>query len=262
MATDSLAGKIALVSGGSMGIGLASAKALANAGAELALTARNADRLAAVADEIRREHGREVLTVSADLREPDAGKSILDAVRKRFGHLDFLVHSAGYPQSGDWRTLPDEAWVETWQLKLMGAVRLTRAALPLMSRGARIVYINGTAGREPSAGFLPGAVTNAGLRAFTKAVARDLAPQGILVNAISPGPVAAGGTLRRLQQKATSDGMRLEEAVRQAGTDATLTGQYTQPDEIAQIVVFLCSASLATLTGTEVVIDGGNSHGI
>lgn len=262
MATGTLAGKVALVSGGSRGIGLASAQALAIAGAELALTARNADRLAAAADEIRQQTGREVLTISADLREPDSGKSILDAVQKRFGHLDFLVHSAGYPQSGDWRTLPDGAWMDTWQLKLMGAVRLTRAAVPLMQRGARIVYIIGTAGREPTAAFLPGAVTNAGLRALTKAVARDLAPQGILVNAISPGPVASGGTLRRLQQKATGEGVSLEEAVRQAGTEATLAGQYTQPEEIAEIVAFLCSAPLATLTGTEVVIDGGNSHSI
>lgn len=257
-----LSGKVALVSGGSLGIGKASASALAAAGANVAITARDQARLDAAAEEIRAAGGgqSEVLAISADLLEQDAAKTIMAAVRERFGRLDILVNSAGQPQSGDWRTLPDEAWISSWQLKLMGAVRLTREALPLMSRGGRIVNIIGAAGIEPRSEFLPGSVTNAAFRAFNKAISRDLAPQGILVNAITPGTVAAGGTLKRLQRQVEGEGISMEEAQRKLGAQAMLVGQLVQPEEIAAMVVFLSSSHLATTTGAEVVIDGGNTY--
>jgi len=185
-----LQGKTALVSGGSKGIGRAIAEGLAREGARVAITARTASDLDAAAAAIRAKTGNEVVSIAADLSRLDEVTRVVATARERLGRIDILVNNAGAIRGGDFLTIPDEQWAGDWSLKILGYVRMARAVLPLMQQqgGGRILNIVGAAARNPTPGYLPGGIANAGLINFTKGLADLGAPSNILVNAISPAP--------------------------------------------------------------------------
>src|SRR2546429_1072848 len=179
--------KIALVTGASGGIGRAIARGLAAEGARVALCARDKATLETAAAEIARETRAEPFIVAGDLSRLEEVERAAREVHRRFGRIDILVNNAGAIRGGDFLTIPDAQWADDWSLKLLGYIRVARAVFPLMRAqgGGRIINVVGAAARNPTTGYLPGGVANAGLGNFTKGLDDLGPPHGILVTAVS-----------------------------------------------------------------------------
>jgi 3-oxoacyl-[acyl-carrier protein] reductase/bacilysin biosynthesis oxidoreductase BacG len=262
-----LDGKTALVSGGSAGIGLACARGLVAEGVEVAIVGRSRDRLAAAADELKRAApGRavppRVVPIAADLAHPAEVTRAVAEARAALGRIDILVNNAGSAMGGSFFALGDEAFLEAWNLKLLGYIRMTRAVAPEMiaRRDGRIVNIVGGAARTPSPGFLTGSTANAAIINFTRGLARELAAHNVRINAISPGSTATERAERLIAADAV-DGVTLEEA-RERRLARIPMHRLTSPDEIAAMTLLLVSDRTASMTGAEVLIDGGATPGM
>jgi NAD(P)-dependent dehydrogenase (short-subunit alcohol dehydrogenase family) len=249
-----LSGKRALVTGGSMGIGKAVALALAAEGCRVAIAARGREALAQAATEI----GAEALVVPADCTKPQDIRRMVQEVVARFGGLDVLVNSVGAAKSGRFLELSDDDWRESLELKLFGIVRTCREALPHMRRArwGRIVSLIGHRARQPEAQAMPAGVANAGLVNFTKALADEVAADGILVNGVSPCPMETRRLDYMVKAKAQMMGIS-EQAAREEFRREIPLGRFARPEEIAPLVAFLASERNSYITGTTIAIDGG-----
>jgi NAD(P)-dependent dehydrogenase (short-subunit alcohol dehydrogenase family) len=262
-----LAGKTALVTGGSAGIGAACARALYAEGVSVAIVARDEQRLQATATSIRElPHAGApptVLPIAGDLRRAEDTERVVASAMERFHQLDILVNNAGAARAGAFLELPDEAYREAWDLKLLGYIRLVRAVAPRMIArlDGRIVNIVGGAGRTPSPTFLAGSTANAALLNFTRGIARELAQYNVRINAVSPGSTATERAERLAEQQAAAQGITLEAAKEQRARSIPL-GHLVAPEEIAAMVLLLVSDRVPSMTGTEVIIDGGATPGV
>jgi NAD(P)-dependent dehydrogenase (short-subunit alcohol dehydrogenase family) len=257
-----LQGRVALVTGGSKGIGRACAVAFAAEGARLALCARGAEGLARVAEELGAK-GAEVLTIPADLAEPEAARRVVEGTLARFGRLDILVNNAGAIRGGDFLGTPPEQWAEDWRLKILGYTRLAQAVLPPMRarHWGRIVNVIGAAARNPTPDYMAGGIANAGLINFTRALADLAAPDQILVTAVSPGATATERWDGLVAQRARAQG-RAPEDLRRELERAQPLGRIGRPEDVADLVVFLASERASFVTGVSITVDGGNSRGV
>jgi NAD(P)-dependent dehydrogenase (short-subunit alcohol dehydrogenase family) len=251
----SLGGRTAVVTGGSKGIGLAVVRALAGCGAHVITGAKeSSESLAELAQ------SGQVEAVEVDLADP-AGPARLVAAAG--GCVDILVNNVGgAPARPDgFLSITDEAWLATLNLDLMAAVRTTRSALPFMlAAGAgAIVSICSVNARLPDPAVLDYSVAKAGLAAFCKALSKEVGPRGIRVNTVSPGPVAtdlwlgAGGVAQTISD---ATGAKPADVASQAASQM-VTGRFTQPAEVADVVLFLASDGAANITGADFTIDGG-----
>jgi NAD(P)-dependent dehydrogenase (short-subunit alcohol dehydrogenase family) len=262
-----LDGKTALITGGSAGIGLACARAFVAEGVEVAIVGRSRERLdAAVAELLGTASGRamapRVVAIAADLSQPDDVLRAADEARTTLGRLDILVNNAGSAMGGSFFSLGDEAFLDAWTLKLLGYIRMTRAVAPEMisRRDGRIVNIVGGAARTPAPGFLTGSTANAAIINFTRGIAKELAQHNVRINAISPGSTATERAERLIAADAV-DGVSLEQA-RESRLAGIPLRRMTAPDEIAAMALLLVSDRTASMTGAEVLIDGGATPGI
>ncbi|MEX0787068.1 MAG: glucose 1-dehydrogenase [Dehalococcoidia bacterium] len=244
-----LTDKVAIVTGGSRGIGRSIAVALAGEGCRVAICARGEGALRSTEAELR-EHGVDALGVVADVTEAADIERLIAETVARFGQLDILVNNAGTRSRED----TDDVWDETYRSNALAAVRATRAAVPhLRASGAgSIVHIASIFGRESGGPASYNAVKSA-MIAHAKAMALELAPE-IRVNSVAPGSVAfpGGSWGRRLEED--PEGMRrfIEENIPM--------GRFGTPDEIASVVVFLCSDRASWVTGACINVDGGQSR--
>lgn len=258
-----LSGKTALVTGGSAGIGFACADRLVAEGVHVAIAARDKDRLARSAQALhgtaegRREAVPRVLAVAADLSRADEVARTARETEAAFGHLDILINCAGSAQGGPFLELTDEAFLNAWTLKLLGYIRMSRAVIPGMiaRRDGRIVNIVGGAGRFPAATFLTGSTANAALINFTRGLSKDLAPHNVRVNAISPGTTQTERTERQIAAEVAAG--KSEASVREERLGRIPLRRITQPDEIASMAALIVSDRMASMTGAEVLVDGG-----
>ena len=257
-----LTGRVALVTGGSKGIGRAVADGLAAEGCRIALAARGEAALREAAEALGAK-GAEVLTVSADLAEPDAPRRVVEEVVARFGRLEILVNNAGAIRGGDFLTTPAEQWADDWRLKILGYVRMAQAAIPAMRPGrwGRIVNVIGAAARNPATTYMAGGIANAGLINFTRALADVGAPDGILVNAVSPGATATERWDRLAAEQAAAQGKSVEAFRADAARQQPL-GRIGRPEDVADLVVFLASERAGFITGASITVDGGASRGV
>ncbi len=257
-----LKGKVALVSGGSSGIGRATAVALANEGVRVVVVGRNEKELQNTVAKIQGA-GSEGFAIVADMSKLENVKRVAAEAGSHFGRIDILVNSAGSAMGGPFLELSDEAWQSAMQLKFFGAVRLCHEVVPHMIQagGGRIINIIGGAAKEPTATFLPGSTTNAAFRNFNKGLALALKKHNILVNAISPGSTRTPRVVRLMEQDAGLRGVSIEEIEREREA-AFVGGHMTTPEEIAAVAVFLASKQVVTLTGAEIDVNGGSSHGL
>jgi len=262
MRTD-LAGKAAMVSGASKGIGAAVARALAAEGAHVSICARSQDLLRGVATAIERDHKVPCLVTAGDLSQGEDIKRWTAATVERFGGVDVLVNNAGAIQGGPFLDLPDDAWLTSWQLKLFGYIRVAREVFPhLVKRGGgRVVNVIGIAGVQPIPNYMVGGAANAALLNFTKALSQEGAPHGIRVNGVNPGPIRTerwDGMLARWSQAkgippaAVEAELLADVPLKRAGT----------AEEVAHVVTFLASDLAAYVTGVTVAIDGGMTRTI
>lgn len=262
-----LAGKNAIVTGGSAGIGLACARALYEEGANVVIAARDAARLDQAEQSIKAlapagGHAA-VVTVPADMSRAEDIQRVVETARERLGRIDILVNCAGAARAGAFLDLTDDAYLDAWTLKLLGYIRMVRAVAPLMiAQGdGRIVNIIGGAARTPSATFLAGSTANAALLNFTRGVSKELALHNVRINAISPGTTATERNNRLAEQNAYAAGISVEEAKAQA-VRAIPLGHMVEPTEIAALVLLVVSDRVPSMTGAELVIDGGQQPGL
>jgi NAD(P)-dependent dehydrogenase (short-subunit alcohol dehydrogenase family) len=257
-----LQGRVAIVTGGSKGIGRACAAALAAEGCALALCARSAEPLERAAEEIRAK-GAEVLTVAADLADPASAERVVKATVGRFGRLDVLVNNAGAIRGGPFLGTSADQWADDWRLKILGYVRMAQAAIPAMRerQWGRIVNIIGAAARNPTPDYMAGGIANAGLINFTRALADLGAPDRILVTAVSPGATATERWDGLVVQRARAQG-KTPEALRAELEGAQPLGRIGRPEDVADLVVFLASERASFLTGIAITVDGGASRGV
>jgi NAD(P)-dependent dehydrogenase (short-subunit alcohol dehydrogenase family) len=258
-----LKGKVALVSGGSTGLGAAVAKRLAAEGARVVICARDANRVAATAESIQRETGSEVRGIRADCSRDLDVKNLVEATVSELGGVDILVNSLAGPKAAEFFDLTDQDWMDSLNLKLMGQIRCARAVFPHMAKKkwGRIVNIIGTHGHQPHGYLMTAGVVNAGLLNFSKALAELGAPHGILVNAVNPGPIETQRMQYVLEAKRAQFNISLEEARRQ-WEQGTLLKRFGTPDEIAAAVTFLASELASYVTGAYIDIDGGQTKGV
>jgi NAD(P)-dependent dehydrogenase (short-subunit alcohol dehydrogenase family) len=262
-----LSGKTGIVTGGSAGIGLACAAGLHQEGVNVAIVARDRDRLAnaakAIASRPGARPGAAVIPIGGDLsRAEDIGR-VVSTARDRLGRIDILINCAGAARAGAFLSLADDAYLDAWALKLLGYIRMVRAVVPYMveQRDGRIVNIIGGAGRTPTATFLPGSTANAALLNFTRGVSKVLAGHNIRINAISPGSTATERAERLARQEAEARGVTVEEARAEMVRSIPL-GHMVDPAEIAAMALLLVSDRVASMTGTEIIIDGGQTPGV
>jgi NAD(P)-dependent dehydrogenase (short-subunit alcohol dehydrogenase family) len=256
-------GRVAVVTGASKGIGLAVVKTLLERGARVVATSRNpTTELAALGGEL--EH------VSADLMEPDAPGEVVARAVHTFGGLDVLVNNAGGPPPGTklprfgFLALTDHDWRQMLEFNLLSAVRACRAAIPVLVEGGGgvIVNVSSVHGRQPSAVNVDYGAAKAAMINLTKALSEEFGPQGVRVNGVCPGPVRTpwwtdeGGAADILAAHTGSDRESVITTVAPEMMQLT-TGRLVEPDEIAEAVAFLASPHSASITGTEVVVDGG-----
>lgn len=258
-----LDGRVALVTGGSQGIGVAIARSLAEAGARVAICARGRDRLEAAADEIRGRTGMPVLPIVADCASPADILRLVAEVERRAERIDILVNSAGSARGGSFFELDDEAWERAAALKLLGTIRVCRAVLPGMRRrrSGHIINVIGSGGRQPTLHMMPSGVMNAGLINFTKALGRLVAPDGILVNGVNPGLTATTRLESMLAARANAAGEPVE-ATRKALLAEVPLGRFVTPEDVAAVVLFLASGAAPAVVGNVIDVDGGRTAGI
>jgi 3-oxoacyl-[acyl-carrier protein] reductase/bacilysin biosynthesis oxidoreductase BacG len=261
-----LNGKTAIVTGGSAGIGLACAGALCREGVRVLIIGRNPQRLEQAAQSIAAvgagNEGR-VFTLSADLIHAEGVRRVEKEAVERLHHIDILINAAGAARAGAFFQLTDEDFLDAWQLKLLGYIRMVRAIVPHMAarKDGRIINIIGAAGRTPSATFLAGSTTNAALINFTRGISKELAGDNIRINAISPGSTATERSKRLIRQTADAKGVSIDEVMAET-VGSIPSGRLVQPAEIADLALFLVSDRAASITGAEVLIDGGRTPGM
>lgn len=249
-----LNGRVAAITGGSDGIGKATAARLLAEGARVAICGRDEQRLAAAASELG-----DVLAVRADVSVAADVDRFIATVIDRFGGLDILVNNAGSMSAAPFDRVDDDTWSADLDAKLMAAVRTSRAALPALraSGRGRIINVTAISGRSPGPATLPTSVTRAAGIALTKAMSKDLAADGILVNTVCIGLVKSGQQARAGQ----SQGMTPDEFYAAAGQRVPL-GRMGEADEVANVITFLASDAASYVTGVAINVDGGLSPAI
>jgi NAD(P)-dependent dehydrogenase (short-subunit alcohol dehydrogenase family) len=249
-----LSGKTAIVTGASRGIGLAVTRELIGEGVRVVAAARGgADELAKLG----------AVPVIADLTAPDGPAMVTEAAVSTFGGLDILVNNVGAvrPRTAGFASVTSNDWAATLAVNFLAAVHMTRLALPLLTSrgGGSIVTISSVNAALPDPLVIDYSAAKAALTNFCKALSKEVGPHGVRVNTISPGPVATdlwlggGGVAETIAGAAGST----PAAVQAAAVAGTATGRFTEPGEVADLVLFLASPRAGNITGADFAIDGG-----
>jgi 3-oxoacyl-[acyl-carrier protein] reductase len=246
-----LKGKVAIVTGGSEGLGRACSERFASEGARVAICARRTDPLERAAKEIRASTGAEILAMPADVTRADAVEAFVAATVERFGGVDILVNNAGTSAAAGFEAVDDASWHADIDLKLIAAIRFCRLVIPHMRRrgGGRIINVTTVGGKAPGARSLPTSVTRAAGINLTKSLATEYAADRILVNTICLGLVKS----KQWERRAKGD---LESHYAEVARRVPL-GRVGEAAEFADLVAFLASARAAFITGTAINFDGG-----
>jgi 3-oxoacyl-[acyl-carrier protein] reductase len=253
-----LEGKIALVTAASKGLGKASALALAREGCSLAICSRDADTIEWTAAEIRAETGRPVLAMQADLTHPNEIDQLVAATLKAYGRIDILVSNTGGPPPGRFTDVEDTDWQRAFDSLLMPAVRLTRAVLPgMQAQGSgRILYITSGSVKQPIPNLILSNALRAAVTAMMKTLATQVAGQGITANCVAPGRIDTDRVQELDTLVAAKTGETVDQ-VRLASSARIPAGRYGRPAEFANAILFLASEAASYITGTTMVVDGG-----
>jgi 3-oxoacyl-[acyl-carrier protein] reductase len=255
-----LTGRAAIVSGGSRGIGLEVARHLAAEGVQLLLLGRGEEALAQAATTCRRDGGR-AYGLALDVTDPDAGDRAVAACLEHFDRVDILVNGAGVSSVRSIEQLSDEEWQAQWEIHVMAPMRLMRASIPVMSeRGwGRVVNVSSSSGKRPGQRNIAYSVSKAAELSLSRAYADAYAQAGVLVNAVTPGPVASelwlapGGLV---DQTVQARGGTREEVLEAAASGLPIR-RLAEPAEIARVIVFLCSEAASNVAGAAWSVDGG-----
>jgi NAD(P)-dependent dehydrogenase (short-subunit alcohol dehydrogenase family) len=248
--------RICLVTGSTAGIGLETARLLAAEGARVVVNGRNADRV----EQVRADVGA-ALGVACDLSEPAAAERLVAETAAALGPVECLVNNVGEAYQVGFEEVTDEQWDAMWQLNVMSYVRCIRAVLPAMKEAGEgtIVNVSSTAGKRPSTGMPNYSVTKAAVLSLSRLVADLYAKHGVRCNAVAPGPTATAAWLGDggLADQQAAASIKTRQQVLEAVGAGRPLGRLAEPDEIAAVIVFLCSQRASYVTGSAWSADGG-----
>ncbi len=255
--------KVAVITGGSDGIGKAAALSMAQEGAAVVIVARRQEVLDQAEKEIMAATEGQVMSISADVTDPGAAKSIVQSTLNKFGRLDILVNNAGTSMAKSFEDVSEDDWQFDFELKVWGAVRLIQESIPEMRKvgGGRIINVTNLGGRTPGPSSMPTSISRAAGIAITKGLSKDLAKDNILVSTVCIGLIKSGQHQRRFDARVQTDPSlsidtfydRLAE-----GREVPL-GRVGEPEEAGDVIAFLASERASYLTGIAVNLDGGAS---
>ena len=250
-----LKNRVALVTGGSQGIGKACAMRLAEEGATVVIAARGRELLDQVAADIRAAGGK-VLAIVADVSQDTECARIIQEILKAYGRIDILINNAGTSATGEFESVTDKDWQADFDLKLFAAIRLSRLAIPEMRKNkwGRIINVTNIGAKQPRAKSMPTTVTRAAGLAMTKALSKEFGADNILVNSVCIGLIRAG----QHERKAAKAGIPVEQLYANQGKDVPL-GRVGRAEEVANVVAFFSSEASSYVTGSSVNLDGGMS---
>jgi len=247
----SLAGRVALITGGSKGIGRAVAERLAEAGAQVIISYKSDEKAATeTVAAIARQYQSEALAVRSDVREVSGAEHLVKTTIEKFGRLDIVVCNAGIWEGAAVEEITEELWERVIDVNLKGTWTICRAAAPVLKRQewGRIVIISSTAGQRGEANVSNYAASKGGQIAFTKSLAVELARHGVTVNAVAPGWVETEMTARAFTDESFRKSVELTIPV----------GRIAAPDDVALPVLFLCSEWARHITGEVLNVNGGS----
>ena len=255
--------RVALVAASSQGLGKAVALGLAQEGAKVAMCARSADTLEAAAAEIRSETGAEVFAQAIDVTVHDQVRQFVSAIATRFGRVDICVANAGGPPSKLFAETTIEDWKQAAQLNLMSTVYFAKETLPLMQqrRWGRFIAITSVTVKQPVEGLILSNAVRSGVSGLVKTLANEYGPYNVLVNNVCPGYTATARLMSLGETLAKREGVELGEVEDRWALQAPLR-RIGQPEEFANLVVFLASERASFITGTSIAVDGGLVKGL
>ena len=250
-----LKGKVAIITGSTEGIGKATALNFAQQGAKVAICSRDAEKVKHAVAEIEAAGG-EVLGMAADISKAADIEQFINAVATKFGRIDILVNNAGSSQRGAFLETEDAKWAADFELKVFGAIRCTRLAVPHMIKqgGGRVINITNVAAKQPGAGSGPTSISRAAGLALTKMLSKEFAAQNILVNTVVIGKIKSGQHERTRKKL----GLEAEDYFKKVAADIPM-GRMGETAEAANAIVFLASNFATYVTGTSLNLDGGLS---
>jgi NAD(P)-dependent dehydrogenase (short-subunit alcohol dehydrogenase family) len=254
----SLAGRSAIVTGGSKGLGLAIAQEFARSGADVAILARDQATLADARALIQKEAKGKVLAISCDVSKAAPIEAACAQCNAEFGKVDIFVNNAGQSTRGPSETITDEMWQADLDLKLFAQIRFCRILFPQMKqrKWGRIISVLNIGAKAPGADSAPTSVSRAAQMAFTKALSMEGAPHNVLVNSLHVGVIVSDQIKRRYERERPN--VSLEEFIAQAGK-AVPMGRMGRAEEFANVATFLASDAASYVTGCAINVDGGRS---
>jgi 3-oxoacyl-[acyl-carrier protein] reductase len=258
-----LAGKIAVISGSSRGLGFAAARLLAEEGAQVVINGRDEAQLSQAAAKIKESAGEVVFGVSGDVSRPEDARKLIESAASHFGGIDILITNSGGPPAGKFESFSDQDWQKAVELTFLSHVRLIRAALPYLRRSAApaVLTITSYAVKQP----IPNLVLSNSIRAatvgLTKSLALELGGEGIRFNSILPGWTMTERVGVLMANRASTNQTSVEVEMEKQAMETAL-GRMAEPEEFARAAVFLVSPAASYITGVMLNVDGGAYRGI
>lgn len=258
-----LKGKVAVVMAASKGLGAGAARVFAEEGANVVISARDAQALHRTADDIARTTNARVVPVIADSTKAGDIQRLLDTAVRTFGRLDALVVNAGGPPAGKFMDFDDAAWQNAVDLTLMSAVRAARAAIPIMQQhgGGSITFISSVSVKHTLDNLVFSNSLRLAVAGMVKTLAREVGPDNIRVNLIGPGYTATDRIMALAQSNAERNGTTVEAELAKSGANTAL-GRIATLEEFARPCVFLASPAAGYITGAALIVDGGQSRAL
>jgi 3-oxoacyl-[acyl-carrier protein] reductase len=255
--------RVAIVAGGSMGLGKAVARELAREKARVVIAARGEQRLRAAAEEIRRETGAQVLAVPTDMTRADDIRGLVERTVDHWGTVEIAVANAGGPPGTRFENTDAADFERALQLNLMSTVHLAQLVAPHMkARGwGRFIAITSVTVKQPLPGLILSNTARAGVVGFVKTMATEMAPFGVLCNVVAPGYMHTGRVEELAMERARNEERDADEVLAEIGARIP-AGRMGDPEELAAMVAFLASARASYVTGTTIQVDGGFVQGL